>query len=477
VAADAGVTALRLMREGQLEAALPHAREATRAATVCRPEHGMLATILCRLGRREEADGIVRSALHLGAGSADSYDALAHVSIMLGQSERANTLYRQAVALEPLSARFLYNLASSERSLGRLAEAEVACSRSIELDPHGYPSYLLRSELRTQTAAVNHVAELEARLAADHADERARVALGYALAKELDDLGHYDEAFRWLSQAAQTRRRQLSYDVAVDERKIERIMQVYSVQYPQGASRAEGTAQLAFIVGLPRSGTTLLERILTGVPGVRTNGETDNFSQALLRATPSGQHDVFTRATHSDPEAVARNYADLAGSHNHAGLIIEKLPLNYLYLGAIARALPNARLLWMRRSPVDSCFAMYRTLFGQGYPFSYDFEDLARYYNAYARLMEHWQSVLGPRLYPVSYEELVTRPDAVGASLAAHCGLQWSDSAVHIENNTQASFTASASQVRRPIYTSSIDRWRHYRTHLEPLISKLREFN
>jgi hypothetical protein len=221
----------------------------------------------------------------------------------------------------------------------------------------------------------------------------------------------------------------------------------------------------------------LLERILTGIPGVRTNGETDNFSQALLRATPSGQHDVFTRATHSDPEAVARNYADLAGSHNHAGLIIEKLPLNYLYLGAIARALPNARLLWMRRSPVDSCFAMYRTLFGQGYPFSYDFEDLARYYNAYARLMEHWRSVLGPRLYPVSYEELVTRPDAVGASLAAHCGLQWSDSAVHIENNTQASFTASASQVRRPIYTSSIDRWRHYRTHLEPLISKLREFN
>jgi tetratricopeptide (TPR) repeat protein len=435
----------------------------------------MLATVLCGLGRRQEAESVVMSALQLGGGGADSYDALGLVSITLGQPERANTLYRRAVEREPLSARFWYNLASSERSLGRLAEAEAACNRSIALDRRAYHSYLLRSELRIQSVSDNHVGELESLLTGSDADDQARVALGYALAKELDDLERYEEAFRWLSEAARTRRRRLSYDVAADEEKIRRITATYSVEYLRRPSPRTDTGQYVFIVGLPRSGTTLLERILTGVPRARTNGETDNFAQALLRATRPGRDDVFARAARSNPETVARNYAELAGSGGDGSLIVEKLPLNYLYLGAISRALPDAKLLWMRRAPLDSCFAMYRTLFGSGYPFTYDFEDLARYYSAYDRLLTHWQSTLGERLYRVSYEELVTRPDVVGASVAAYCGLQWETSAVRIEKNTYASFTASASQVRRPIYTSSVGRWHHYRKHLWPLASKLRD--
>jgi tetratricopeptide (TPR) repeat protein len=428
------------------------------------------------MGQRADAEEVVLSALQLGGGNSDSYDALAHVSITLGQPERANALYRRAVECEPRSARFWYNLASSERSLGRLAEAEAACQRSIELDCSAYPSYLLRSELRTQTPTDNHVGELESLLAGVSADERALVPLGYALAKELDDLGHYDEAFKWFSAAAQTRRKLLSYDVAVDEEKIRRIISAYSLDYLRGsrAHRTE-TQRFIFIVGLPRSGTTLLERILTGIAGVRTNGETDNFSQALLRATPAGDGDLFTRTTRADPDTVAKNYAQLAGSGGSGGAIIEKLPLNYLYLGAISRALPNAKFLWIRRSALDSCFAMYRTLFGQAYPFTYDFQDLARYYGAYDRLMSHWQLALGERLLPVSYEELVTNPGVAGRSVADHCGLQWDAAAVQIEKNAAASFTASAAQVRRPIYTSSVGRWRHYARHLEPLTVRLRE--
>lgn len=463
------------MREGQLAAALPYAQAAVSAATVSTSEHGMLATILCALGRRVEAEGVVLSALQLGKGCADAYDALAHVSITLGRPERANTLYRRAVECEPVSARFWYNLASSERSVGRLTEAEEACNRSIELDRRSYPSYLLRSELRVQTATANHVTELESLLTSTDADERARVALGYALGKELDDLGRYDDAFRWFSTAARARRQRLSYDVALDEAKIRRIIATYSLEYVRGPRARTEAAGFVFIVGLPRSGTTLLERILTGIPGVRTNGETDNFSQALLQATPPGRDDVFQRTTYADPDTVAKNYAQFARCGSDGALIIEKLPLNYLYLGAISRALPEAKLLWMTRSPVESCFAMYRTLFGQAYPFSYDFEDLARYYCAYDRLMSHWQSVLGERLLQVSYEELVTHPEVVGRSVTDYCGLRWETSAVHIERNANASFTASASQVRRPIYTSSVGRWRHYQAHLEPLTSRLRD--
>ena len=220
-----------------------------------------------------------------------------------------------------------------------------------------------------------------------------------------------------------------------------------------------------------------MERILTGLPGVRSNGETDNFSRALLAASPQGSQpgaDVFSRAAAADPATVAANYAKLADVGAPDGSIVEKLPMNYLYLGAIHRALPHARLLVLKRSPLDSCFAMYRTLFGEAYPFSYDFDELARYYAAYERLIGHWRATLGPGLHEIVYEDLVKDPVRIGAGIAKACDLTWSDAAIEVHKNAAVSLTASAAQVRRPIYGSSSGRWRHYRSHLEPLIGALR---
>jgi hypothetical protein len=232
------------------------------------------------------------------------------------------------------------------------------------------------------------------------------------------------------------------------------------------------SSRFIFIVGLPRSGTTLVERILTGLAGVRSNGETENFSHALLAAA-HGDGDVFQRAAAADPGAVGARYARLAEPGIGAERIIEKLPGNYLYVGAIRRALPQAKVLLLRRSPLDSCFAMYRTLFAAGYPFSYDLEELGRYYAAYEQLMQHWRSTIGSRLYEISYEELVSEPQRSGASIAAYCGLAWSDAAIDIQKNQSVSLTASAAQVRRPIYGSSSGRWRYYRRHLQVLIDTL----
>jgi hypothetical protein len=148
--------------------------------------------------------------------------------------------------------------------------------------------------------------------------------------------------------------------------------------------------------------------------------------------------------------------------------------MNYLYLGAIQRALPHAKVLVLRRSPLDSCFAMYRTLFGEAYPFSYDFDELARYYAAYDRLMRHWRAIFGTQLHEIVYEDLVKEPLRVGAEVAKACGLTWSDGAIEVEKNAAVSLTASASQIRRPVYGSSSGRWRHYRGPLEPLIEALR---
>lgn len=463
--------ALRLLRAGKLEEARSLAETAVASAHACVPAHGLLATILIRLGRGAEAEQLIVHALACAPGVADAYDALAFASLQLGQHQRANELYRRTAELAPQDPRFWYNLASSERAFGRLAEAEAACDQAIALDATQYPSYLLRSELRVQTEEENHVAALQQQLTLTASDDRAQMFLGFAIAKELDDLERYDEAFHWFARAAATRRRHLAYDVGQDEQKMRRIAAAFPHQ-PKGLLPAAlNSKRFIFIVGLPRSGTTLLERILTGLPGVTSNGETDNFSRALLNAAPAEGADVFARAAAANPAVVGAHYAKLAGDSDH---VIEKMPLNYLYLGAIRRALPDARLLLLRRSPLDSCFAMYRTLFGEAYPFSYDFEDLARYYAAYQRLMEHWRSVLGGDLQQVVYEDLVRTPAEVGARIALAAGLKWQDQAVAIENNAAVSLTASASQVRRPIYGSSSGRWRHYHRHLRPLIAALR---
>jgi len=462
------------MQAGRLQEALVLAEPVVDKMLICDPAQGMLATIFLRLGRRADAELSIEKALQCEQGPADAYDALAHVCMLLGRHERSNALYRRAVELAPNDARHWYNLASSERSLGRLLEAENACDRAIELDPSHYRTYLLRSELRVQAPDSNHIAELHEVLLRPGLDERARVPLGYALAKELDDLARYDEAFHWFQEAASIRRRHLAYDVGVDERKLERIREVYPPELVRQANGDEDSSRHIFIIGLPRSGTTLLEHILMRLAHVRSNGETDNFLRALLAASPSGPQDVFSRAAAADSRALAAHYAKLADENVPGARMIEKLPLNYLYLGAIHRALPRAKLLLVRRSALDSCFAMYRTLFGAAYPFTYDFADLARYYAAYEQLMNHWRGSLGDALIEVEYEDLVRNPQDVGARVARHCNLLWDPHAIEIDKGAAVSLTASAAQIRRPIYGSSSGRWRHYRKHLEPLISALR---
>ncbi len=443
------------------------------ACRVCSPVHGVVAAILLNLGRHDEARTVVEHALALPAGCGDAYDALAFALLQLGEHQSANELYRRSVERAPNDARLIYNLASSERSLGRLSAAEAACDLAIANDPLHFQSYLLRSELRVQTVANNHVDEMERLLASPGCDDRALMFLGYAIGKELDDLGQYERAFGWFSRAAMARRLRLKYDVAIDVAKISRVIETCPMAQPTIESLCQPSRTFVFVFGLPRSGTTLAERILMRLPGVRSNGETENFSRALLSAVAATDRDVFARCAEADPRQVADRYRALARPGD-AIRLIEKLPLNYLYLGAIRRALPGASAIVLTRSPMDSCFAMYRTLFGAAYPFSYDFQELALYYAAYARLLRHWQNLFGDWVVRVRYEDLVEKPVRTGTAMARACGLPWSDDAINIEKNVSVSTTASASQVRRPIYQSSVDRWRKYESHLGPLATELR---
>jgi tetratricopeptide (TPR) repeat protein len=449
-------------------------RDSARATAEVSPVHAHLLAELISQGELLEALETFEELRHLPARSADALEALAFYAQRLGLHDVSNDYYRQASALEPHNSKLLHNLATSERSLGRMEEAIDACNRAIQAHPDPFPSILLRSECVRARHGANHLAELRTWLARAR-EPRQKMFLGYALGKELHDLGEYNDAFPAFAMAAQARRSQLQYDVKQDVKKLSRIIEVFQGPY-KTQLLSEGPADHIFIVGLPRTGTTLTERILSGLNGVVSNGETDNFSRALIMASPAHGEDIFSRAQQADSERCNKLYCKMANPRNVKISTIDKLPLNYLYVGPILKSISRTRIIWINRDPVDSCFAMWRTLFAEAYPFSYDFKDLACYFDIYRKLQAHWHRVAGSDILNVDYAELVRSPSVVGQRMAEHCGLEWTDEAVDISRVKSASLTASAAQVREGIYTSSNGIWQQYERHLAPLIAALRPF-
>ena len=391
-----------------------------------------------------------------------------------GRHAQAHESAIAALALHPRETSMLFAASSSALALGRIDEAEAHLDALIAIDPADGDAYYNRSTLSTQTARSNHIEELRVLLAGPNA-RRVEVPGNYALAKELEDLGEYSASFQALQRGATARRRQLSYDVSSDENAIAQIISTFDAAWlarPAGGHDVEGPI---FIVGLPRSGTTLVERILASHSLVSSAGEINDLALAVTRAAASSSKEqMIRRAADADLTTLGSTYWQSVRGHGFdSRFVIDKTPLNYLYLGLIHRALPRALIVHVRRHPLASCFAMYKTLFRMAYPFSYDFADLARYYGAYHRLMEHWRTSLTGRLLEIDYESLVDDPEGWSRRLVEFCGLEWEAQCLRFHELKAPSATASAAQVRRPLYRDARDHWRRYETELAPLQSLL----
>ncbi len=456
------------------------------------------AECLIALGRSAEAVESAAAAHAAAPANPALLDAIGGLLSRLNDQPRALAAFDQAVRLAPGNPHFLFNRATVYRFLGRLTDAERDYDRVIALKPADYEAYVNRSELRTQTAESNHVGPLEALAAQDISEWQGYVQIRYALAKEYEDLGDYQKSFQCLQQGARKRREHLRYDVATDVATVEWIIEAFPAAAGEGAGTAAGAAaQVAvsspaadapiFIVGLPRSGTTLIDRILSSHSEVDSAGELNHFALCIVDAVRRGsgagtgsgnlqmpRRELVARSAQLDFAALGRDYLARARNGVAAGIrFIDKMPLNYLYCGLIRRALPRARIVHVTRHPMAVCYAMYKTLFKDGYPFSYDLQEIGRYYVAYRRLMDHWQATV-PDMHTVRYEELVA--DQLGESrrLLAYCGLDWQDACAAFDRNAKPTTTASASQVRRRIYASSVAQWRHYAAQLAPLADVLR---
>ena len=388
--------------------------------------------------------------------------------------------YSRASDLDKSNPEFHFNKAAVQRYLGDAAGAEAGFDTVIALRPEDFEAYNTRAQLRTQTRERNHVEQLQEVIARTRLPA-GLIQLHYALAKEQEDIGEFANAFTSLQQGADTKRRQMQYSVDTDLQIIAKIREVYGPGLFDGRIQGCASADPIFILGMPRTGTTLVQRILGSHSRVYSAGELNNFSLELMRLVGAAlgpqrpSRLEFVAATPKlDFRALGEAYLSstqpLRDSRPH---FIDKLPFNYLYAGLIHLALPQAKIINLQRHPMDTCYAVYKQLFKDAYPFSYDLDELGRYYVAYHELMQHWKRVMPGVIHTLKYETLVADLAGESRRLLEYCGLPWEDQCLRFYEDSQASTTASALQVRKPIYDTSVGKWRNYALQLEPLRTSL----
>ena len=467
---------------GRIREGLQLIREAIAADPADPEAHAQHGRFLSRLHRDREAVAAVERALALAPTAALTLDTIGVVLSRAGLHERAVECFERAVTVEPTRASLYFNLAASLKFLGRFDEAEAAYESCLEREPRFWRAHSALSQLHRQTTGRNHVERLEALLAGGDLEADAELHLRHALAKELEDLGRHSDAFAQLVAGKARRRATLGYAFERDERLFDAVTRLFPAPLDPPAHGVATDAPI-FVVGMPRSGTTLVERILSSHSQVASAGESQNFGVLLKRAVGTASPHVLDvetveRSLSVDLPALGRAYLEQTRPDGARPRFVDKMPLNFLYLGHIARALPAARLVVVRRGPLDTCLGNFRQLFALGfsyYDYACDLLDTGRYYLAFDRLVAHWRAVLPGRIHELHYERLVAEQRDETRRLLEHCGLDWEDGCLAFERNPGAVATASAVQVRERLHARSIGRWRHYERELQPLIRLLAE--
>ncbi len=438
---------------------------------------------LVRLDQKQVtiAEDLARRALSLAPDDARAVNAMGLARFERQDSAAALALFQRAVALAPDLADAHNNLGNVRKEEGRLDEARQAYERAIELDP-GETAYDLNlSDAKTYAPGDSHLAVMRARMdAASGLSQTGRMRLNFALAKAYEDLGRHDEAFACLSDGSRLKRQTIGYDEAATLGLFDRIRATFDARLIDRKSPVR-SALPVFIVGMPRSGTTLVEQILASHPAVFGGGELNDFDRLINRLPGAVGESRFrypedvSFLSAGDLESLGKAY--VAGQRARAGRAeraTDKMPANFLFLGLIHMALPNARIIHVMRDPRDTCLSCYSKLFSMEQAFSYDLEELGRYYRKYAELMAHWRTVLPAGvMLDIRYEDVVGDLEGSARALVAHCGLAWDSACLRFHETARPIRTASASQVHKPIYQSARGRWRRYERHLAPLSAAL----
>jgi tetratricopeptide (TPR) repeat protein len=463
------------------QGAMPQAIEHFKAAAERDPGNGKypmrMAAALLYTGALPEARAAADQAAALNPADALTLDSLSVIYAQVGAFDRSLAFARRAVALSPEHPGMQFNLGWAAQYAGDLAAAEAAYRKAIALKPDFERAYLALVEITRQTPQKNFIPQLERLFHKAEGSPERILALGHALAKTWEDFGDFEAALDWLEAAKAPRRAQIRYSPEADAAMFAAAAETWRIgERPSTVGFME--ARPIFVIGMPRTGTTLVDRILSNHPQVASAGELKTFPLLVKRATKTQSRRLADGATllkarELDFHALGLEYA--ATAHLTAGpspRFVDKLPFNFLYAGLILRALPEARIVCLRRDPMDSVLSNFRQAFGvqsDFHDYTLSLEDIAHYQAGFDRLMGHWRQALPrDRFTEVKYEDLIADQEGETRRLLEFCGLDWDPACLDFQDNAAGVATASAAQVRQPLHAGSVGRWRRWGDRMRP---------
>lgn len=397
--------------------------------------------------------------------------------ISIGMPEKAWPLYQKANELQPEIDLFEANMAACAVYVGELEIARETYLKLLKNNPTHRGNHHSYSRVAKATND-SHVNQMKTLLLDKSVSEDRNTPLYFAIGKELEDLKQWDECFEYYAKGCTAISKKINYDPAQDISLIDTIIKTCDADWFLEGSKKPGPIDQKtpiFIAGLPRTGTTLVERIISSHSKVSSLGET-MFLQMSMKDEAGIEKQVPLHADNiqqlgnADLSGVPQTYLNNLGYRiGEEPYFIEKLPLNFLYLGLIAKAWPDAKIVVLNRNPMDACFSMFKQVFTFVYKFSYSLEYLGQYYVAYNRLLNHWRNLLGERLIEVDYESLVQNQLGDTKQLLQKLGIEFEQACVEFEKNSNPSSTASSVQIRSKVNSSAVNKWRHFESQLEPL--------
>lgn len=396
----------------------------------------------------------------------------------LGRAEQAQTWFRKALAVKPDLVDARAGLGKALRDLGRMDEAVEELRRAIALNPGSAAGYANLTRAKKFTEDDPEREQVEALLSRGDLKRADRSRLHYVAGKICDDLRRYDDAFEHFRQANELSG--TAFDRERAAAATDRLIDTLSAEFlAERRDFGDPSERPVFIVGMPRSGTTLAEQIVASHPHICGAGELETMIHVAgavhgLTGGDRGYPDCIADLTPSAVRDLARRYlTELKRYSRTAARVTDKMPHNFDKLGLISLLFPRARIIHCRRDPIDTCLSCFMHEFHEKHTYNCDLVSLGLYYREYERLMAHWHAALPTALFELRYEDLVADQQAMSRALIEFCGLPWDDRCLAFHKADRSVQTPSAWQVRQPIYTRSVERWRHYERHLGPLIEVL----
>lgn len=440
-----------------------------------------LGATLREQSRIEEAIECFRRATRLEPGNVKAHYQLGQILSPAALSNEAIDCYRRVLELRPQHGGALLGLGHVLKTMGRQEEAVESYRNCIAAKPERGEVYWSLANLKTYRLTDADIVEMKDRVVAGGLSDESHVNFLFALAKAHDDRGDFDTAWDYYTEGNAKRRMLERWDPVRYEMNNDAIIEVFDREFlQQNTGLGNPDPAPIFIVGLPRSGSTLLEQILASHSMVEGTAELPYIKRVELSLSKNRADGVnYPFAVRELKEqhfrSLGQDYLDAAQLHRVEGAprFIDKMPNNFPAIGFIHLILPNAKIIDARRYPLDSCLGNYRQLYGQGQPFTYDLVDIGEYFLEYQRLMDHWHEVLPGRVLTVQYEDVVTDLETQVRRLLDYCGLPWEEGCLRFHETERPVRTASSEQVRQPVYTGSIHFWRNHRKHLDELVDVL----